>query len=92
MYSEKQLEKMCRVIEDFSREEHVKILSIIHETDDAQLSENNNGTFIHMESLSTQTLDNIQRYIDYVILKEKEIQSVEDFKDKLKAENDALSK
>jgi hypothetical protein len=59
----KDLEKMSRTIDTFSKEEHINILKVIVETDTTRVSENSNGTFIHMEDLSESTLNNIQKYI-----------------------------
>ncbi len=85
MPSPKELEKMCEIIESFSKDDHIKILKIIYESDNNNsISENNNGTFIHMEDLNEDTIQNIQKYIDYVVLKEGTIKEIEDTKDKLK--------
>jgi hypothetical protein len=83
-YSSKELENMCKIIETFSKEENVKILEIIKLNDNTTLSENNNGTFIHMEDLSINTLNQIKTYMDYVLKKEGEINVVEQTKDKMK--------
>ena len=83
-HNSKDLENMCKTIENFSKEEHTKILEIIKLNDNTSLSENNNGTFIHMEDLSTNTLDKIKTYIEYVLKKEREINIVEKTKDKIK--------
>lgn len=84
VYTSKELENMCKIIETFSKEENVKILEIIKLNDNTTLSENNNGTFIHMEDLSINTLNQIKTYIDYVLKKEGEINVVEQTKDKMK--------
>ncbi len=85
MHSARDLEKMCEVIETFSKDDHIKILKIINESDNNKsISENNNGTFIHMEDLNEETIEKIQKYIDYVLLKEGNIKEIEDTKDKLK--------
>ena len=83
-YSSKDLENMCKIIETFSKEENIKILEIIKLNDNTSLSENNNGTFIHMEDLSINTLNQIKTYMDYVLKKECEINVVEQTKDKMK--------
>ena len=57
---------------------------IIKLNDNTSLSENNNGTFIHMEDLSVNTLNQIKSYMDYVLKKECEINVVEQTKDKMK--------
>jgi hypothetical protein len=75
---------MCKIIETFSKEENIKILEIIKLNDNTSLSENNNGTFIHMEDLSINTLNQIKTYMDYVLKKEGEINMVEQTKDKMK--------
>ena len=83
-YTSKDLENMCKIIETFSKEENIKILEIIKLNDNTSLSENNNGTFIHMEDLSINTLNQIKTYMDYVLKKECEINVVEQTKDKMK--------
>jgi hypothetical protein len=85
MYNSKDLEKLCRIIDTFNTEEHIRILHIITEHDSiGNLSENNNGVFINMEDLSDDTIKRIQDYVDYVLLKEVDIKEIEDTKDKLK--------
>ncbi len=85
MYSSKDLEKLCRIIDTFNMEEHIRILHIIKENDSINnVSENNNGVFINMEDLTDDTIKKVQEYVDYVLLKEVSIKEVEDTKDKLK--------
>lgn len=85
MYNFKELEKICRIIDTFTVDEHIRILQIIHNNDSIEnISENNNGIFINMEDLKDETIHSIQEYIDYVLLKEVNIKEIEDAKDKLK--------
>lgn len=85
MYTSKDLEKLCRIIDTFNVDEHVRILQIIKDNDSINnISENNNGIFINMEDLVEDTIKKIQEYTDYVLLKELNIKVVEDEKDKLK--------
>jgi hypothetical protein len=85
MYNSKDLEKLCRIIDTFNVDEHVRILQIIKDNDSINnISENNNGIFINMEDLMEDTIKKIQEYTDYVLLKELNIKEVEDEKDKLK--------
>jgi hypothetical protein len=72
------------MIESFSKEEHIQLLKIIVEKDSASVSENSNGTFVQMNELKEETIEQINKYIDYVLLKECEIKEVEDTKDRLK--------
>lgn len=78
------LEKMVHYIDNFTKEDHIKILEIIVGYNRNIISENSNGCFIHMEDLPEDIIDKIEHYIDYVILKENEINKVETTKDILK--------
>jgi len=78
------LDKMTRIIESFSREEHIQVLKIIMEKDTASVSENSNGTFVQMDELSTESIEKINKYIDYVLLKECDIKAIEETKERLK--------
>ena len=78
------LEKMVHQIDKFSKEDHIKILEIIVSYNRSIISENSNGCFIHMEDLPEDIIEKIQHYIEYVLLKENEINQVETTKDNLK--------
>ena len=78
------LDKMTRIIESFSKEEHVHLLKIIMEKDSASVSENSNGTFVQMDELSQDTIEQMNKYIDYVLLKECDIKAIEETKERLK--------
>jgi hypothetical protein len=79
-----ELDKMTRIIESFTKEEHIHILKIIMESDSLSVSENSNGTFVQMDEIKTDTIDKIKKYIDYVLLKECDIKKIEDTKERLK--------
>ena len=78
------LEKMVHHIDNFSKDDHIKILEILVNYDRSIISENSNGCFIHMEDLPEEIIEKIQHYINYVLLKESEITKVETTKDILK--------
>jgi hypothetical protein len=78
------LEKMVFHIDNFLKEDHIKILEIIANYNRSIISENNNGCFIHMEDLPEDVIEKIDHYIDYVLLKESEFNKVESTKDILK--------
>ena len=79
-----ELDKMMRIIDSFSKEEHIHLLKIIIQKDAIAVSENNNGTFVQMDELSQDTLDQMNKYIDYVLLKECDIKKIEETKERLK--------
>ena len=66
-------EKISNLIKNFSVDEHIEILKIILEQENIKYSENSNGTFIDMDTLNDKILDNIEKYIDYVLKKEIDI-------------------
>jgi hypothetical protein len=79
------LEKIVDLIETFSKEDHINILEIIFNYNKTIISENNNGCFIHIEDLSEDVIEKIEHYNKYVLLKEVDINTIEDTKDKLKS-------
>jgi hypothetical protein len=79
------LDKMTRIIESFSKEEHIQVLKILVEKDAACVSENSNGTFVQMDEVKPDTIEHIRKYIDYVLLKECDIKIIEDTKERLKS-------
>ena len=78
------LDKMIHHIDNFTKEDHIKILEIIANYNRSIISENSNGCFIHMEDLPEDVIEKIDHYISYVLLKESEINIVESTKDILK--------
>jgi hypothetical protein len=78
------LDKMTRIIESFSKDEHIQVLKIIMEHDSASVSENSNGTFVQMDELSQESIEKMNKYIDYVLLKECDIKAIEETKERLK--------
>ena len=54
------------------------------EKDSASVSENSNGTFVQMDELSQDTIEQMNKYIDYVLLKECDIKAIEETKERLK--------
>ena len=78
------LDKMTRIIDSFTKEEHIHLLNIIIQKDAVSVSENSNGTFVQMDELSQETIEQMKKYIDYVLLKECDIKKIEETKERLK--------
>lgn len=76
--------QLCKIIEGFNKEDQIEILKIINSDSNNVISENNNGSFINMEDLSNKTINDINYYVEYVLKKNIDIQSIEHKKDKLK--------
>lgn len=85
VYTTKKLEQMCKIIESFPKEEHIEILKIINSNNNLTLSENNNGTFIHMEDLNDTILNLIQERISYFLKQQNDFDVIENEKNILKS-------
>ena len=75
---------LCKIIEGFNKEDQIEILKIINNDNTNVISENNNGSFVNMEDLSNKTINDINYYVEYVLKKNVDIQTIEHKKDKLK--------
>ena len=78
------VEQLCKIIEGFNKDDQIEILKIISNETTNNISENNNGTFVNMDEISIHTIKEINFYIDYVLKKNMELQSVENKKDNIK--------
>ena len=79
----KKLEAINSKIEKLNKKQHVEILRIIMKNDKINISENKNGTFINMNELDESIITNIMDYLEYIETKEKELNDVENEKNKL---------
>ena len=72
------LKNLCESIEKMGQREHIEILKIIKSSpSNINITENNNGCFINMSSIDDETLNNIEKYIDFFKQKEKELNDQE---------------
>jgi len=74
--------QLCKIIEGFNKEDQIEILKIINNDNSNVISENNNGSFVNMEDLSNKTINDINYYVEYVLKKNIDIQTIEHKKDK----------
>ena len=91
VYTTKKLEQMCKTIDSFPKEEHIEILKIINSNNNLTLSENNNGTFIHMEDLNDNTLTLIEDRITYFLKQQNDFDVIENEKNILKSNINIIS-
>lgn len=72
------LKNLCELIEKMGQREHIEILKIIKNSPlNINITENNNGCFINMSAIDDETLNNIEKYIDFFKQKEKELNDQE---------------
>ena len=79
----KKLEAINAKIEKLNKKQHIEILRIIMKNDKINISENKNGTFINMNELDDSIITKIIDYLQYIETKEKELNDIEDEKNKL---------
>lgn len=80
----KNLDTIVKKIHGYNKEEQLNILKIILKDSTIPYSENNNGTFIQMDKINDNVLNEIIEYIQYVEKKEEDINSVEDKMNEIK--------
>ena len=80
-----QLKKLRDSIEELDIIHQIHILKIFNEHN-IDFTENSNGIFINMTLLDNVTLNEIKKFIKYVNLQEKQLESVEDIKAKYQKE------
>ena len=65
---------LCESIEKMEQSEHIEILKIIKKSPlNINITENNNGCFINMNNVDEDTIQNIEKYVNFFKQKEKEL-------------------
>ena len=84
MFQYSELEKLTSIIEKMEKSHHIKILNIIRKNNpQIQITENSNGSFINMNELNKETIDELNNYIDYTTSIEQEIKEQETIKNSI---------
>jgi len=72
------LKWLCESIEQMEQHDHVEILKIIKKSPlNINITENNNGCFVNMDTIDVETIKNIEKYVDFFKQKEKELSEQE---------------
>lgn len=77
-----QLIALKNKIEQLSKKQQIEVLKIIN-TLDISFSENSNGVFFNLSSLSEEHLEKINNYLSYVSDQEEALQELETVKNEL---------
>ena len=70
-------------IEKLTKFHQVGILRILNKDVNCTLNENKNGIFINLTSVNKETVEEIQKYLEYVKTQEKQLETIENKKDNL---------
>jgi cupin superfamily acireductone dioxygenase involved in methionine salvage len=72
-----ELEDIKNKIESMDKLHHIEILKILKKSAAIKLNENKSGIFVNLSFLSTNTLDEIKKYINYINVQETSISHLE---------------
>lgn len=81
-------QELVNRIDKLNKEEHIEILKIILKQNNINYSENKNGTFLNMNDIDDNILKDVEQYVNYVNLKNKNISDIEDKISKLEQNMD----
>ena len=74
------LNNIKTIIEKMDKLHHIEILKILNDQKDIYINENNNGTFINLSQLNTDTILKLENYISYFKQQQKHLINLEDKK------------
>ena len=70
--NKEQLKHLCEIIETMEQREHIEILKIIKNSPtNINITENNNGCFINMDTIDNETIQHIEKYVNFFKQKRK---------------------
>ena len=70
-------------IENMSKYHQVEVLRILSKYSSVKTNENNNGTFINLTEQSSEVINNLLKYADYVDEQQKQLKIVETEKEEI---------
>ena len=80
------LEKLSTDIHKLDVSHHLQIASILKNDPQVKLNENNNGLMINLSLVSENTIEAINKYVEFVSEQEQQIQTVQCETEKLKTQ------
>jgi hypothetical protein len=70
-------------IERMSKYHQIEVLRILRSKEECVINENNNGTFINLTEQSSEVIDALEQYANYVDEQQQRLTTVENEKDKI---------
>ena len=71
------LKTMVFKIEQMKKQNHLGILRILMNDNEECINENKNGIYINLSEVNRETIQRIQKYIDYISFQEDNLNSIE---------------
>jgi hypothetical protein len=79
------LENLKTKIESMNKKQHIEILKIMTQFPNVKLNENKSGVFINLLFLPKETIEELDKYIQYIDEQETNIMSIETQKNEYKS-------
>jgi hypothetical protein len=79
------LETIKVAIEKLNKIQHIEILNILNKNPLIKLNENRNGVLVNMSYLPDETIDELNKYLDYVKDQENSLEQIETQKEEFKS-------
>ena len=71
------LDNVKEKIESMNKENQIEILKLLKKNINVKLNENKSGTFVNLSYLPDEVVEDIQKYIEYINVQERNLQSTE---------------
>lgn len=71
------LDNVKEKIECMNKENQIEILKLLKKNINVKLNENKSGTFVNLSYLPDEVVEDIQKYIEYINVQERNLQSTE---------------
>jgi len=79
------LELLKNKIESMDKQHHVEVLRIMKKNVNVRLNENKSGVFVNLSFLPSETIDEIEKYVNYIDMQQTNLDQGEMEKEKVKA-------
>ena len=71
------LDNVKEKIECMNKENQIEILKLLRKNINVKKNENKSGTFVNLSYLPDEVVEDIQKYIEYINVQERNLQSTE---------------
>jgi hypothetical protein len=79
------LNELCAKISKLNEQQHVHIASLLRKESQVKLNENNSGIMVNLSLVSQETLESIQKYIQFLSEQESELNVIQEKQEEFKS-------
>jgi hypothetical protein len=70
-------------IENMTKYHQIEVLRLLSKSSSVKINENNNGTFINLTEQTTEVVNELIKYVDYVDTQQKQLKIIENQQEEL---------